>query len=46
MTALIVGGDYVESLKKAMSDRGMERINTGTGASPEISIRPYRKGRN
>jgi hypothetical protein len=34
MTALIVGGDYVESLKKAMSDRGMERIEHWNGRKP------------
>lgn len=34
MTALIVGGDYVESLKKAMSDRGMERIDHWNGRKP------------
>jgi hypothetical protein len=34
MTALIVGGDYIESLKKAMATRGMERIEHWNGRKP------------
>ncbi len=34
MTALIVGGDYIESIRKAMADRGMERIEHWNGRKP------------
>ncbi len=34
MTALIVGGDHVESIRKAMSARGMERIEHWNGRKP------------
>ncbi|HTP65279.1 MAG TPA: DUF2325 domain-containing protein [Geobacteraceae bacterium] len=34
MTALIVGGDYVESIRKAIAERGMERIEHWNGRKP------------
>ena len=34
MTALIVGGDYIESIRKAMSFRGVERIEHWNGRKP------------
>ena len=34
MTALIVGGDYIEQIRKAMSARGMERIEHWNGRKP------------
>jgi len=34
MTALIVGGDHIESIRKAFSDRGMERIEHWNGRKP------------
>ncbi len=34
MTALIVGGDHIESLRKAMSARGLERIEHWNGRKP------------
>jgi len=44
MTALIVGGDYVESLKTAMSDRGMERIEHWNGRKPADLRKTLPKG--
>ncbi len=34
MTALIVGGDHIESLRKAISERGVERIEHWNGRKP------------
>jgi len=34
MTALIVGGDHIESIRKAISDRGLERIEHWNGRKP------------
>ena len=34
MTALIVGGDHIESLRKAISARGVERIEHWNGRKP------------
>jgi len=34
MTALIVGGDYIESIRKAISARGVERIEHWNGRKP------------
>lgn len=31
MTALIVGGDYIESLKQELSDHGVERVEHWVG---------------
>ena len=34
MTALIVGGDYIESIRKAISSRGVEQIEHWNGRKP------------
>lgn len=34
MTAVIVGGDYVKSIGKAITDRGVERVEHWTGRKP------------
>ena len=34
MTALIVGGDHIESLRKAISDRGLEKVEHWNGRKP------------
>lgn len=34
MSALIVGGDHIESIRKAMADRGMARIEHWNGRKP------------
>ena len=34
MTALIVGGDHIESIRRAISDRGMSRIEHWNGRKP------------
>ena len=34
MTALIVGGDYIDSIRKAISARGVERIEHWNGRKP------------
>jgi len=44
MTALIVGGDYVESIRKAISARGVERIAHWNGRKPGDLRRTLPKG--
>ncbi len=34
MTALIVGGDYVEPIRRAIADRGMKRVEHWSGRKP------------
>jgi hypothetical protein len=44
MTALIVGGDYIESIRKEMSARGVERIEHWNGRKPRDLRKTLPKG--